>query len=42
MGKLTVEKCDIEGLVVITPEVHGDNRGYFMETYQQKDFTEAG
>ena len=42
MGKLTVEKCDIEGLLVITPEVHGDNRGYFMETYQQKDFTEAG
>ncbi len=42
MGKLTVEKCDIEGLIVITPEVHGDNRGYFMETYQQKDFTEAG
>ena len=42
MGKLTVEKCDIEGLVVLTPQVHGDNRGYFMETYQQKDFTEAG
>ena len=41
MGKLTVEKCDIEGLIVLTPEVHGDNRGYFMETYQQKDFNAA-
>lgn len=42
MGKLIVETCEIEGLKVITPEVHGDNRGYFMETYQQKDFEEIG
>ena len=42
MGKLTVETCDIEGLKVITPAVHGDARGYFMETYQYNDFKEAG
>lgn len=42
MGKLTVETCEIEGVKIITPEVHEDARGYFMETYQQKDFTEAG
>lgn len=42
MGKLTVETCEIEGLKVITPEVRGDNRGYFMETYQYNDFKEAG
>ena len=42
MGKLTVETCEIEGLKVITPEVRGDARGYFMETYQQRDFIEAG
>ena len=42
MGHLTVETCEIEGLKVITPEVHGDNRGYFMETYQYRDFVEAG
>jgi len=42
MGKLTVETCEIEGIKVITPEVHGDSRGYFMETYQQKDFEAIG
>lgn len=42
MGKLTVETCEIEGLKVITPEVFGDQRGYFMETYQYNDFKEAG
>ena len=42
MGKLAVETCEIEGLKVITPEVRGDNRGYFMETYQYNDFKEAG
>lgn len=42
MGKLTVETCEIEGVKVITPEVHPDARGYFMETYQKKDFFEAG
>ena len=42
MGKLTVEKCDIEGVLIITPEVREDARGYFMETYQKKDFEAAG
>ena len=42
MGKITVEKCPIEGLYVITPAVYGDERGYFTETYQQKDMAEAG
>ena len=42
MGKLTVETCEIEGVKIITPEVHEDARGYFMETYQQKDFAEIG
>ena len=38
MGKITVETCEIEGLKVITPQVFGDNRGYFMETYNYNDF----
>ncbi len=42
MGKILVEKCDIEGLFVITPTVFGDKRGYFMETYNYNDFKEAG
>lgn len=44
MGQITVEKNvgGIEGLCVITPKVHGDNRGYFMETYSQRDMEENG
>ena len=42
MGKITVETTPIEGLLVITPTVFGDNRGYFMETYNAADFKEAG
>lgn len=42
MGKITVETTPIEGLKVITPAVFGDNRGYFMETYNIADFKEAG
>ena len=44
MGQITVEKnlSGIEGLCLITPAVHGDSRGYFMETYNQNDMHEAG
>lgn len=44
MGQITVDKNvnGIEGLCVITPAVHGDSRGYFMETYNQNDMHEAG
>ena len=42
MGQIKVTKAPIEGLYVIEPAVHGDSRGYFMETYNQRDFAEAG
>lgn len=44
MGQITVEKnvAGIEGLCVITPTVHGDNRGYFFESYSKRDMEEAG
>ncbi len=44
MGQITVEKNagGIEGLCVIQPAVHGDARGYFMETYNQRDMAEHG
>lgn len=44
MGQIKVEKNvgGIEGLCVIEPAVHGDKRGYFMETYSQRDMEEAG
>ena len=39
MGQIKVTKNvgGIEGLCIIEPAVHGDERGYFMETYNQKD-----
>lgn len=42
MGQIKVTKCPIEGLYIIEPAVHGDSRGYFMETYNQRDMEEAG
>ncbi len=44
MGQIKVEKNagGIEGLFVIEPKVHGDRRGYFMETYNANDLREAG
>ena len=42
MGKIKVTKCQIEGLCIIEPMVFGDERGYFMETYNQNDMKEAG
>ena len=44
MGQIKIEKNagGIDGLCVITPAVHGDSRGYFMETYNQNDMREAG
>lgn len=42
MGQIKVTKCPIDGLYIIEPTVHGDTRGYFMETYNQNDMAEAG
>ena len=36
------KNCPIEGLYEIQPKLFGDNRGYFLETYSEKDFFEAG
>ncbi len=44
MGKFTVENnCNgIEGLKVLTPQVFGDERGFFMETYNKREFAKLG
>lgn len=44
MGQIEVKKNvgGIEGLCIITPTVHGDERGYFVETYNANDMAEAG
>ncbi|MGN1043051.1 MAG: dTDP-4-dehydrorhamnose 3,5-epimerase [Christensenellales bacterium] len=42
MGQIKVTATPIKGLFVIEPAVHGDSRGYFMETYNRNDMEEAG
>lgn len=42
MSQIKVTPCSIEGLYVIEPSVHGDSRGYFVETYNRRDMEEAG
>ena len=42
MGQIQVERTDIEGLCIITPTIHQDSRGYFMESYNERDFKEQG
>jgi len=37
-----IEKTAIEGLVILKPDVFGDNRGYFLETYSKKLFAGLG
>jgi dTDP-4-dehydrorhamnose 3,5-epimerase len=39
---ITVIPCPIEGLYEIRPAVHGDSRGYFFESYSERDFRAAG
>lgn len=38
MGKINVIKTKIEGLYIVEPNVFCDERGYFMESYNKKDF----
>lgn len=42
MGKFNFIKTDIKDVYIIEPTVFGDERGYFMETYSESDFKEAG
>ena len=39
---MEVEKTPIDGVLLIKPIVHGDERGYFLETCQEKRYKEAG
>lgn len=44
MGQIKIQKNvgGIQGLCVIEPQVHRDNRGYFVETYNQRDLEKEG
>ena len=37
-----IEPCSIEGLFIVQPKVFGDERGYFLETWSEKDFSSVG
>ena len=40
MNNFTIKETPIKGLAVIEPKVFGDERGFFMETYNKKSFEE--
>ena len=42
MGKLIVKETKLQDVKLITPAVFGDNRGFFTESYSDRDFKEAG
>ena len=42
MSKFQFYWPEIEGVCVIEPQMFGDERGGFMETYNQQEFAEAG
>jgi len=42
MGKFKIIETSISDVYIIEPTVFGDERGYFMETYNQNEFKEAG
>ena len=39
---MKVTTTEIDGLLIIEPQVFGDNRGWFMETWEKSKFAEAG
>ena len=39
---MEIIKTDIEGVVIIEPKVFGDERGYFFESFSQRDFNKLG
>lgn len=42
MGKIKISGTPLAGLYIIEPTIFSDSRGYFMETYSQRDLAEAG
>ena len=41
-GNFNFIETKIKDLYIIEPKVFGDDRGYFMESYNRRDFVEAG
>lgn len=42
MGNFHFEEMHLQGVFCITPTIYGDERGYFVETYQKREFQDAG
>ncbi len=42
MGNFTFVETKIKGVYIIDVKTYGDHRGYFMETYKESEFREAG
>ena len=39
---MKILECDIPGPLIIEPKVHGDERGFFLESWNKRVFGEAG
>ena len=39
---IKVTKTEIEGLLIIEPDIFGDVRGYFLESYRKKSYSDLG
>lgn len=42
IDNFTFIETDIKDVYIVEPKKHGDERGYFMETYKESSFREAG
>ena len=42
MGKFKFIETELPGVLIVEPTVFGDERGYFMETFQKEEFAAAG
>lgn len=42
MGEFKFTKTDFDGLIIVEPALYGDERGFFMETYNERDFRANG
>lgn len=39
---MNVVETKLDGVLILEPKVHGDHRGFFLESYRRNQFTEAG
>ena len=39
--QINIDSTNIEGVKILTPCVYGDERGFFMESWNKKDFAQV-